>query len=145
MKPWALSKTWEAIETRGLGAVLWGEPQKLGSREGAEDRDGHQGKQLNDKQCQIQVKNRTNQSKISLNFKIKRLLRFLSKVGSQNCDAGERQVTWEVENPLGLLVSVCLFVYFQNVTYVNMLNFSSWEIYLKAIALKRKSVLTRFY
>ena len=42
MRPWALSKTWEAIETGGLGAVLWGEPQKLGSREGDEDRDGHQ-------------------------------------------------------------------------------------------------------
>ena len=35
-------------------------------------------------------KNRTNKSKISPNFKIKRLLRFPSKVGSQNCDAVER-------------------------------------------------------
>ena len=65
-------------------------------------------KQLNDKQCQIQIKNRTNQSKISLNFKLKRLVSFLSKVGSQNCDAGERQVTWEVENPLGFTLLVCL-------------------------------------
>ena len=33
---------WEAIDTRGLGATLWGEPQRLGSREGVEDRGGHQ-------------------------------------------------------------------------------------------------------
>lgn len=45
--------------------------------------------------------------KVSLNFRIKRSLIFLSKAGGQNCDALEIGNV-EARKPLGLLVLVCL-------------------------------------